>query len=90
MHTSGRFHSLGHFLAFCFIAYVAARISRSLAGRLLFFAGSLVFGFGIEVAEHLVFRIALEWKDVLVDAAGVIAGTLLAMASTPQEMDSTQ
>jgi len=83
LHTRGRFHSLGHFVVFCVVAYVASRSARSLQARLVVFGASLVLGFGIEVAEHLVFHAAMEWKDVLADAAGVIGGTLIAILSRP-------
>ena len=29
----------------------------------------------------------LEWKDILIDAAGVIGGTLLALVSSPEESE---
>ena len=68
-------------MAFAAVSFVVARAARSLRSRVLLFVGSLVLGYGIELAEHLVFQAPLEWKDVLVDAAGVIAGTLFAIAS---------
>jgi hypothetical protein len=81
LHTRGHFHSWGHFAVFCVVSFVVARAARSLQSRVLLFLGSLIFGYGIELAEHLTFHAPLEWKDVLVDAAGVIAGTLFAIAS---------
>jgi hypothetical protein len=85
LHTAGRFHSLGHLLVFSIVALLTVRISRSPLARILAFIGSLLFGFGIESAEHFVYHGRLEWKDVLVDAAGVIGGTLIAILNTPQE-----
>lgn len=61
-------------------------MANSLRARLLLFAGSLVFGLGIEFAEHLVYRSPLEWKDVLVDAMGVVGGTLIATLSESREV----
>ena len=85
LHTRGKYHSWGHFLAFSAVGYVAARMAGSPRTRALLFIGAVIFGFGIEFAEHLIFRGALEWKDVLIDAAGVIGGTLLALVSTPED-----
>ena len=82
LHTQGRFHSLGHFLIFSLLAYVLARISKSLRTRLLLVAAALIFGLGIEMGECLGFRSGLEWDDVLVDWMGVVAGTLMAIVST--------
>jgi hypothetical protein len=85
LHTRGRFHSLGHFLVFGLVAYVAGRTSRSVRVRLFLFAFVVLFGFGVELAEHLTYLAALEWKDVLVDSAGVIVGTLIAFAGSPAQ-----
>jgi hypothetical protein len=83
LHTHGRFHSWGHLVCFLVVSYIAARTTKSLRGRLVMFLCSLVLGFGIEAGERLLFKTAMEWKDVLVDAAGVIAGTLLAIITAP-------
>jgi len=85
LHTSGRLHSLGHLVAFSVVGYVAGRISLSLRVRVLVFLGALIFGLGIEIGEHLVFHGGLEWKDVLVDAVGVVCGTLFAVAGTQKQ-----
>lgn len=54
--------------------------------RVLLAFGALLFGFGIELVECLNYHNPLEWMDVLVDGAGVIAGTLAAFASAPTEL----
>jgi hypothetical protein len=84
LHTSGRFHSWGHFLAFAGVAFGLARTTRSFAGRALLFACSLILGFAIEWGEHFVYQSPLEWKDVLVDGLGVVCGTLLATVTQPR------
>jgi hypothetical protein len=85
LHTRGRFHSWGHLLAFATVAFFMAGTTRTMRGRVLFFIVALVFGFGIEIGEHFLFQSALEWKDVLVDALGVICGTVAAMVSAPSD-----
>jgi hypothetical protein len=85
LHTSGRLHSLGHLVTFSVVGYVAGRTSHSLLVRVLVFFGALIFGLGIEAGEHLIFHSGLEWKDVLVDAVGVICGTLFAIASAQKQ-----
>jgi hypothetical protein len=81
---------LGHLLAFSIVALFAVRFSRSALIRILVFIGSLLFGLGIESAEHLVYHNSLEWKDVLVDALGVIAGTLIGLLTTPTKTDNAE
>jgi hypothetical protein len=83
LHTTGRFHSVGHFLAFIAIAFVVGRTSRSVGMRVILCLAVLVFGFGIEFVEHLMYQNAVEWTDVVVDCVGVLGGTLLAFASAP-------
>ena len=85
LHTEGKWHSLGHLVALGAIAYVVARIARTARGRWLLFLASLSLGIAIEVGEHLVFRNQLEWKDILIDAAGVVLGTLIAIVSMPKK-----
>ena len=84
LHTSGRFHSWGHFLAFAGISFGLARTTRSFGGRTVFFIVSLVLGFAIEYGEHVVYQNPLEWKDVLVDGLGVVCGALLAIVAQPR------
>lgn len=83
LHTSGRYHSWGHLLAFCAVSFVVARTTHSRSARILLFAGSLVLGLAIEYGEHAVYHNSLEWKDVLVDSLGVVCGTLLAIVTQP-------
>ncbi len=83
LHTSGRLHSWGHLTVFAVVGYVAGRTSSSRKTRVLVFLGALIFVLGIEFGEHLVFHNPLEWKDVLVDGLGVVAGTLFALATAP-------
>ena len=83
LHTHGRYHSWGHLLVFCVIGFILTRAARTERMRMLLFIAAMVFGFGIEIGEHLVFTSPLEWKDVFVDVTGVVGGTLMALATMP-------
>jgi uncharacterized membrane protein len=85
LHSHGRFHSLGHLLVFMVIGYLGAMAVRSRGARILVFCGLIAFGAAIEYGEHIVFHGSIERKDILVDALGVVAGTLVAIVSTPRE-----
>jgi len=84
LHTTGRFHPLGHLLTFAAIGFVAVMTPKSFRVRILFILGALVLGFGIEFCEHLIFQGAVEWRDVLMDGIGVFGGILLALVSRPR------
>lgn len=88
LHTKGRFHSLGHFVIFGMLAYAAGRTTRSVRARVFLFFGVVLFGFGVELAEHLTYKAALEWRDVLVDFLGVLVGTLIAFVGSLTEANS--
>ena len=81
LHTEGRLHVSLHMTIFALVAFVAFRAARSRTTRIAAFAGAVLFGFLIEEGEHLVYGAAMEWKDVLTDTVGVVAGTLLALVT---------
>ena len=83
LHTHGRYHSWGHLLVFCVIGFILTRAARTERMRMWLFIAAMLFGFGIEIAEHLVFLSPLEWKDVFMDVTGVVGGTLMALATAP-------
>lgn len=82
LHTEGRLHDWLHLAVFTVVGFVASRAAHSRAARVGAFIGAVLFGFALEAGEHVVFHNDLEWKDVLVDAVGVTAGTLLAIVSS--------
>ncbi len=87
LHTRGRFHahSWGHLLAFFAVSFTVVRIPATRTRRILFALGAILFGFLIEFGEHAIFLNPIEWKDVLVDTIGVVAGTTLAVLITPSK-----
>lgn len=87
LHTKGRLHEGGHLILFGAVAFLSARSARGPASRVILFLASLAFGLGIEYAEHAFFHGALEWTDVLIDATGVVAGTVLARLSATGSED---
>jgi len=90
LHTRGRFHPLGHLLAFASLGYLTVMTPKAFRTRLLLIAGLFLFAFGIEIGEHFVFMGALEWPDVLTDFAGVFIGILLAFLSRTTAVISEQ
>jgi len=79
LHTHGKYHYWGHMVVFAAVAFLAVRTARTWWERLGMFGLSLLFGFGLEAGERVVFQSRMEWKDVLVDAFGVIGGTVVAL-----------
>jgi cyanate permease len=91
LHTQGRLHLWGHWLAFVITAFLLVNNTRSLGYRLLLLMSALVFGYSIEITQHLVFQIELERMDMLMDSLGIVSGSLLALTFerllSPQEAD---
>jgi VanZ family protein len=85
LHTEGRLHVGLHLVVFSVVGFVVFHAARSRAARIAAFVGAVLFGFLIEVGEHLVYGGAMEWKDVLMDTVGVIVGTLLALLIAPRQ-----
>jgi glycopeptide antibiotics resistance protein len=79
LHTEGRFHLLGHWLVFLVTGFLLVNNTRSVRNRLLLLIFALIFGYSIEITQHLVFQIELEQKDVLIDGLGIVCGSLLAV-----------
>ena len=79
LHTRGRFHSLGHLVAFSAMSFLLLRSSGSAKVRVALFCGALALGWAIEYAEHVVFGSRLERRDILVDALGVVLGSVVAL-----------
>jgi glycopeptide antibiotics resistance protein len=80
LHTRGRFHFLGHGLVFFVTGFLLMNITSSLRNRLFLLIFALVFGFSIELAQHLAFQIGFEQSDVLTDSVGILCGVLIAVA----------
>ena len=79
LHTRGRLHSAAHILIFTGLAFAAGRTTRSWKTLLLLLAGLVLFGFCTELAEHLLFSIGLEWKDIFGDSVGAVLGLSIAI-----------
>lgn len=90
LHSGGRLHSWGHLIVFSVVGYVASRAAHSPLGRFVALGLAALFGFAVELGEHLVYGSALEWKDVLVDALGVVAGALLVAVTLPSDPASRE
>lgn len=84
LHTRGRFHPLGHLLAFASIGFVAVMTTKTFRSWIVFTVGLLLLAFAIEFGEHLIFLAQMEWTDVFLDFTGVFSGILLAFLSRPQ------
>ena len=80
LHTEGRFHLLGHFLAFAAIGSLLALSVGSAWKRVLVLAIGAALGYSIEFAQHYLFHFRIELHDVLMDILGISAGIIVAAA----------
>jgi hypothetical protein len=77
LHTTGRFHDTGHFVAFAGLAYLVTRAVWTTPRRLAVLAGCLAFAGTIELAQGLFYHAAIEWIDVLIDSVAVLTGAAI-------------
>ena len=76
LHTTGRWHALGHFLVFCAATYV---LSYSRAQYSFIACIVAIFACSVEVAQHLFYPGEIfEWKDVGIDLVGSTMGIAVA------------
>ena len=77
LHTSGRFHDAGHFLAFAGLAYLVTRAVRTTPQRLTVLTSCLAFVIIIELSQGLFYRTGVEWLDVLIDSVACLMGATI-------------
>ena len=75
--TGGTFHAMGHLFTFGCLGGVAIGVSRSARWSVALIAGVLLFGWGIEMADHLLYHDWMEWRDVRIDSIGTLCGGFL-------------
>ena len=77
LHTKGRLHFWGHAGAFSLISFLLVRTARSGAEKVLMVVCILALACGIEFGQHVYYREAVEWMDVLVDWIGILFGATM-------------
>ncbi len=77
LHTHGRLHSPGHFLAFFITAVVLLRIPRTAGARVWMMLVLALLPFGFEYGQSVLDGYGIEWHDVIVDLLGATLGAVL-------------
>jgi glycopeptide antibiotics resistance protein len=72
--THGRFHNIGHFLAFLITILMLCWNKGSTVWVAAACAGAIGMAFFIEGAQTAMYENPFEWKDVLVDSLGAVVG----------------
>ncbi len=81
LHTKGRFHSIGHLLAFAAVAFVLNRYASTTRWRWILCGVALLFGYGIEFGQHALYHENVEQADLVFDTAGVVLGSVFGLLS---------
>jgi hypothetical protein len=81
-HSMGRYHNLGHFVAFTITTALLAWNARTLAGRAALSLVAVGIALGTELLERWRFHNAYEWRDAHTDCAGVLFGFLIVSAAS--------
>ncbi len=80
LHTRGHWHFAFHFAAFFASAVLFCWSSRGRRNRATLSSGLFLLALTVEWLEVVLYHARFEWEDVAMDAAGVIAGWLVAEA----------
>jgi len=78
LHTTGRMHAAGHFVVFAITAFLLCWKAVGLQAKLPRLVAAVVFALVSEALEKLVYHPQFEWRDVILDTAGVLAGFIAA------------
>ncbi len=85
-------HNPGHLIIFMITALLMCWNAGSVSNRVLRAFGAILVGVTLEWLEAIMYHNPYEWKDVLVDCAGIAAGfiivSLISLAAVPNEPTS--
>jgi hypothetical protein len=76
LHTMGHYHFLGHILAFGFVEFLIVKNARSMTSRLAWTGGMILFGCSVELLQHFVYVIPIEFLDMWADGFGIMLGLM--------------
>jgi hypothetical protein len=82
LHSMGRYHNLGHFVAFTITTAWLAWNARTLAGRAALSLVAVGIALGTELLERFRFHNPYEWRDAYTDCAGVLFGFVIVSAAS--------
>jgi len=84
-HHGGVVHAVLHFLAFFSTALLLAFAARGVWQRIYAPMAVVALGAAIEYAQHLLYRGAFEWGDLVSDACAALLACLLARSRSLHE-----
>ncbi len=79
MHIQGQLHPWLHVLGFALLAFLLLSAARTLSVRLVLFACLLLFGYFTEARESRKDGWPIEQRDVKIDVAGTVLGSVAAL-----------
>jgi VanZ family protein len=80
LHTTGDLHDPGHYVAFAVTAGLLRGLQATFVRTVAVAVGAWSLGVIIEALQWTVYENALEWRDLGVNAIGVIIGTFIMYA----------
>jgi hypothetical protein len=66
-----------HFLAFAGVAFLLLFLSHSRARQIGALSAAFLLGLSLETLQHLIYRHAMEWRDVSDDTLAIVAAFAL-------------
>ncbi len=81
--TTGRLHTMGHFLIFLITAMVLCWTANSLPDKARRYLAVCAIGIVLEALEKIFYHDMFEWHDVAVDVLGAAVGLALVSIMVP-------
>ncbi len=75
--TIGRLHAAGHFFAFLVTVFLLCKELKGFSGRVAGCLSVFALAVTLEILEMVFYRNHFEWRDVAIDASGMVTGIIL-------------
>lgn len=77
LHMQGTFHVFCHFVAYFILTPLLLLSFRATLLRGVALSSSILIAVATEIGEHLVFRTAIEYRDMAIDLCGIVCGVIV-------------
>ena len=84
--TTGAFHKIGHYATFAITAAILCWGTAGLRRKLTCSFAALSLAVVLETIEAVQYHNPIEWRDLVLDAAGILSGFLFVTVIVPKAL----